>query len=234
MLYSLFPIVVILFFFTVGDDIKMEMLVGLHHQLYVKLFGETMKPKHHHMLHYPQKMRDFGPIKHLWAMRFESKHHIIKQTNLTCKKNILKTLAKNESFRLSNFLNSVDSIFDETSLKKYNLENFGFQNIALFEELKRKKIECVDCLQGIKENYAIFQGHNEFGLMDIFLIRKIILSGGKKYFMGQICEDLGFDYHLGCNKINITEKYDIKIFESEQFCISKIYYDFNKNKYISF
>lgn len=52
------------------------------------------------MLHYPERMRKFGPLKHLWAMRCESVHHNLKQTDLTCKKNILRTIAFKEQIRM--------------------------------------------------------------------------------------------------------------------------------------
>lgn len=53
------------------------------------------------MLHYAERMSKFGPIKHLWAMRFESVHCKLKQTDLTCKKNILKTLSFKEQTRMN-------------------------------------------------------------------------------------------------------------------------------------
>lgn len=71
------------------------------YRLYVTLFNNTLKPKHHHMLHYSDRMAKFGPLKHLWAMRCESIHCCYKQTDLTCKKNILKTLAFHEELRMS-------------------------------------------------------------------------------------------------------------------------------------
>lgn len=52
------------------------------------------------MLHYAERMRKFGPLKHLWAMRCESVHCKLKETDLTCKKNILKTVAFKEHIRM--------------------------------------------------------------------------------------------------------------------------------------
>lgn len=36
----------------------LENLINEHHMLYIDLFGETLKPKHHLMLHYPRKLLD--------------------------------------------------------------------------------------------------------------------------------------------------------------------------------
>lgn len=38
----------------------------------------SLKPKHHFILHYPYLIRMFGPLRHLWTMRFESKHRYFK------------------------------------------------------------------------------------------------------------------------------------------------------------
>lgn len=57
----------------------LENLIDEHHTLYIDLFGETLKPKHHLMLHYPRIMKTVGPLRSLWSMRFEAKHHSLKQ-----------------------------------------------------------------------------------------------------------------------------------------------------------
>lgn len=38
----------------------------------------SIKPKHHYLLHYPQLIKQFGPLRYLWTMRFESKHQYFK------------------------------------------------------------------------------------------------------------------------------------------------------------
>lgn len=53
---------------------KLENVISAHHKLYLALSGETLKPKHHHLLHYPRIMRRYGPLKHLATIRLEAKH----------------------------------------------------------------------------------------------------------------------------------------------------------------
>lgn len=43
-------------------------LITEHHKLYQKLFHINLKPKHHHLLHYPYIMKKVGPVSHLWSM----------------------------------------------------------------------------------------------------------------------------------------------------------------------
>lgn len=43
--------------------------------LHSKLFPNSMKPKHHFMVHHPRVMEQTGPLWNSCSMRFESKHH---------------------------------------------------------------------------------------------------------------------------------------------------------------
>jgi len=38
-----------------------------------------LRPKHHYLLHYASLTAKFGPLMHLWTMRFESKHSYFKR-----------------------------------------------------------------------------------------------------------------------------------------------------------
>lgn len=73
-----------------------------HHDLYQSLFGETLKPKHHHMVHYPMVMKMVGPLKNIWSMRFEAKHRLSKlAANVTSTRvNISTTLAIKHQLKL--------------------------------------------------------------------------------------------------------------------------------------
>lgn len=37
-----------------------------------------LRPKHHYISHYPSLTISFGPLKHLWTLKFESKHRYFK------------------------------------------------------------------------------------------------------------------------------------------------------------
>lgn len=77
------------------------------------MFGATLKPKYHHMVHYPEKMFMLGPLKHIWAMRCESLHCLLKSTDLTNKKNILKTTSIKETFRMAKSIKHIEPRNDE-------------------------------------------------------------------------------------------------------------------------
>ncbi|XP_047995688.1 uncharacterized protein LOC125233664 isoform X1 [Leguminivora glycinivorella] len=72
----------------------LKYLVTEHHEQYLEYFNDTLKPKHHFMIHYPSIIKSIGPLKHIWCMRFEAKHKQLKQTayNTSSKRNIPLTL----------------------------------------------------------------------------------------------------------------------------------------------
>jgi len=87
----------------VEDSILLENLITEHHNTYLKIFCVNLKPKHHHMVHYPLIIKKSGPLSLFWAMRFEGKHRALKTTahSITSRKNIQKTLCIKQQLRLS-------------------------------------------------------------------------------------------------------------------------------------
>jgi len=49
-------------------------LVAELHQLYLSITGDTLKPNHHHMVHYQMCMENCGPLGLISSMRYEGKH----------------------------------------------------------------------------------------------------------------------------------------------------------------
>ena len=88
----------------------LEKLIEAHHKLFLKLQGR-LKPKFHHLLHYPRILLNNGPSIHFWCMRFESRHRLIKAVALasSCTKNLLVTIATKEMLRMCEMINSMES-----------------------------------------------------------------------------------------------------------------------------
>lgn len=101
-------------------NLLLKTLITEHHELYLKLFITNLKPKYHHLLHYPSIMSKVGPVSHLWSMRYESKHRESKLTahSITSRKNICYTLSIKLQLRLAHRLLSKSntlSLFLESS-----------------------------------------------------------------------------------------------------------------------
>lgn len=73
----------------------LQNIVSEHNQLYMKLTGESLKPKHHFLLHYPRLFLKNGPFASISSMRNEGKHKELKSYTNVCmsRRNILYSLA---------------------------------------------------------------------------------------------------------------------------------------------
>lgn len=98
-----------------GQLILLQTLVAEHHQDYVTLFKDTLKPKHHFMLHYDEAIRCLGPLCWIWSMRFESKHGEAKKTaTVNCNyMNMCKSIAQKHQLKLCYRLMSKDALAED-------------------------------------------------------------------------------------------------------------------------
>lgn len=103
--------------------IMLESLIYEHHQSYLTLFRDTLKPKHHFMVHYPHIIKQVGPLRQLWCMRFEAKHKVLKNTasNTTSRRNIALTLLIKEQLAFANRLFVRDGLDLRLEFGKLNL-----------------------------------------------------------------------------------------------------------------
>lgn len=72
----------------------------------------------HYMIHYPSCIEKFGPLSHLWAMRFEAKHQYFKDIarKVRNRKNLSHTLAVRHQFlQCFAFIGSEDKSIPSTT-----------------------------------------------------------------------------------------------------------------------
>ena len=80
-----------------------------HRQILQEAFpGFRLHPKHHYVEHYPTLVKCFGPLVHVWTMRFEAKHRFFKRVVHDTQnfKNVLKTLAIRHQYMMAYHLGS--------------------------------------------------------------------------------------------------------------------------------
>lgn len=85
---------------------RLRLLITNHHKDYIRLFNDSLKPKHHLMLHYYDVILQSGPPRHYWSFRFEAEHKRFKTYagNITSRKNICVSLAKKFQLMFANYL----------------------------------------------------------------------------------------------------------------------------------
>ena len=100
------------------ESLIAQYLIGL-----TELFPESLKPKHHFLVHYPTIMRRMGPLWNLSTMRCEHKNQDLKKyVKVSLSRiNTPKSLAiKNQlsfSYRIRRNDSLHDSVFEEGSLE---------------------------------------------------------------------------------------------------------------------
>jgi hypothetical protein len=89
--------------FVSGTENYLELLIKEYLELLEYLFPGSIKPKHHHMIHYPSVMRMMGPLWKISSMRYESKNKEGKVTShaAICRINICRTIAVKHQLKLA-------------------------------------------------------------------------------------------------------------------------------------
>jgi hypothetical protein len=73
---------------------SLETLIAAHNSSFVELYeDESFRPKLHYLIHYPDQILNFGPMRNHWCMRNESKNGFFKQKRWFNFRNLPKSLA---------------------------------------------------------------------------------------------------------------------------------------------
>lgn len=193
----------------------LKILISEHHNLYINHFKLPLKPKHHILTHYPRLMETIGPIIHIWSMRFEAKHKILKEIakSTQSRRNICHTISERyllrESFnrnqsKFETFQDSGREITPNTSfyndvLNRHfgNIKSLSYFNWYKIHNLKYKSGSVIQI--GNDDDYPIFA-----------LIDFICVFDSKDIFLAiQKLRTEYFDKHKDCHVVEFTKKYDI-------------------------
>ena len=164
---------------------NLQYLIETHHILYLKLFKTHIKPKHHHLLHYPRLMKMVGPLCHLWSMRFEGKNLECKFISQSCRSriNLCKSIAERHMLQLSSSLYflrhtsnitihqevgpSITHTINHKWVKYKNVKYYLNDYVALveFDDMPQfAKISAINCREGnvqLELSRIINIGYNE-------------------------------------------------------------------------
>lgn len=103
-----------------SDLLHLKIAVSQMNQMYTSLFNQTLKPKHHHLIHYPRLIRWFGPLRYISSMRFEAKHRMVKKytKNIESRKNISFSIGRKLQYNHANMLLNGGSLKDKLEFKE--------------------------------------------------------------------------------------------------------------------
>ncbi|CAH1105247.1 unnamed protein product [Psylliodes chrysocephalus] len=173
---------------------RLELLVGRHLNMYCQLFQDTLKPKHHFLLHYPTIIKYSGPPRTYWCFIFESKHKEFKRyaNIINSRINIPLTLANKYQLKFAHqinegllyedefvFINKIESCY-----KEFVFNSLQHQNIEFFSQVKY-----MDILY--KKNDYFSKFHESLYLYKII---EFAVTLDKEVYV--ICEETEPDYDL--------------------------------------
>ncbi|XP_008189915.1 uncharacterized protein LOC103311882 [Acyrthosiphon pisum] len=191
----------------------LQTLVAEMNDLYLKYSKNRLKPKFHFLTHYHSFIKKFGPVIHLWSMRYEAKHKVSKISARSSfnRRNICKTLAIKHQLKLNEtFINGklcnkikVGPQTELDSIKQHQIQNELNLNVedSIFRvnwaevggtRYKPKTILTLGILDDNNPQFAIVK--------NVFLYAE-----NRVIFECNILTTIGFDEHVYCYEITLPE-----------------------------
>jgi hypothetical protein len=130
-----------------------------------RLFPNSKKPKHHHVVHYPRIMKLMGPLGSFSSIRFESKHQDGKSAaNVTTNRiNVNHTIALQNQFSLFSRLTS-DTVNSLRSIKTAAVQKNSKYD-PIFESIGIDRSGLIGSTKSVK-----FFGHEIQSLRSIIIV----------------------------------------------------------------
>ena len=202
---------------------QLDWLIQEHHQLYKDLFPhETLKPKHHNLVHYPNALRQLGSLTDYLTLRFEAKHSYIKSSAYTvhnCKNLTYSVAKKHQIWCCFNLLSKNILNTDLEIIKFVNIKLKDISDQDLVSKLHDKTLNIdtnikINCYlkvfsQLIKPNMLILVKENTFSQIKVAKINEIVQIEQGVYFFCKVMPIKSFD----------TQYHAFEIVESEEFIL---------------
>ncbi|KAG5669916.1 hypothetical protein PVAND_000206, partial [Polypedilum vanderplanki] len=186
--------------FTENEINVLEKNITLYLERRTRIFGKTLKPKHHFLTHACRCIRKSGPLKFLSCFPFEQRNRITKHYANVCfqRKNLAWSLSYKSATNFNNFLKNHENGFPlemsykekhKTSLTYEELLNQNYINHEILRKIDHDKLLFkLSCLDYKSTTFkigfciAINKDHKE---IECFKIIDFLLNDDKYYIVGQ-------------------------------------------------
>lgn len=218
LLNLLLKIVEICFAFNISEQMicDLEELIALHHRQFKNLFPDTNAiNKHHHVTHYPEIIRQKGPLVLYSCLNFEAKHQVIKKfisrgcNFINLPKSISNYVAVDQSMNIIHQFYTVPHE-EIVSWKEQNIENCICQQDIL---QKHPYAENVTKIFVIKINNMRFTNNviitlcNENTLYpNFYIVKEMVKIDNQTYFFMQVLITIEFVSELNSYKVDNTDE----------------------------
>lgn len=194
--------------FSEIDITNLERVIILHNTIFYNLFGH-LKPKHHLLEHYPMVIKQSGPPRLYWSMKFESKHKQLKayanvsHSRINLSSSLGKKLSYNFSYLLQNNFKSLMNISEVEITSNESIEPYRRYLDFPFSENEILKQLCSVKWRGRSYNigyYIYFENH----LCKIKMI--FLLENDKIYLMVQKIKIIEYNIKFRAYETNNEEE----------------------------
>lgn len=177
----------------------------------------------HYLVHYPEQLKEFGPLVNCWTLRFESKHSYFKDVTyrLKNKKNICKTLAVRHEFYQAMFrsrpnflegekLNSSGGSMIQISLLLKEVQEL-VKPLTKISSIFQTKVINIDGVTYCVGSAVMIQNLQSDFCIQFAVIESFFLVGGATFILAKPYRVLEYITHL----------HAYNIMESEGLCVLK-------------
>lgn len=204
---------------TETDLNELEIDIEFYLKSFQILFNKSLKPKQHNMLHYPEIIRDMGPLKHYCMIRYEAKHKELKSYVNANFKNLTQSLAKKHQQHQLNKRDTYDdkilhgtlTNFNDTSVVEHRFVSSYFKNCTDIQMTKWLEYHSYRFQPGL------------FVLLDLKVLKiiHILRVDGHFYFLCVKYDVL--QYHVFSNSLKLTESHpaQIQLISFDKVCARK-------------
>lgn len=184
---------------TEADIKSLEIRIKNHLSCVIEVFGRSLTPKHHFILHYPECIRKLGPPILLWTMRFEAKHKVFTDIARARKNfiNVTKTMAVEHQERMCKHPNLLCTFQSSAKFSQFSktMQFSKYKSImekALKTDLDSTRLHAFATYGGLE-----YRSGSLFILNGgIFNILHILSNDSKHFFICEPYKILNFDNFL--------------------------------------
>lgn len=228
--------------------ITLAALIPMHQKNFLALYSENLfTPKFHYLVHFPQQMQLFGPLRNHWCMRFESKNGFFKLQRWFNYRNLPKSLSfyhqnwmclqmtQTSGSRSSVYLYSGDTV---TSGVVVSLARLPQMSAILADDVGIDQLpSCV-----LSSSHVVVSGLT-YGSGTVLLenvdnvqfveVESVIVHEQVKYLYCHCLTVLQFDSHRNAFKVQKTDKVSVLRITSLQYRWPQVVHRTDDNYYIS-
>lgn len=201
--------------------VALEIAVSTFLSKFREKFEDTITIKMHLLLHYPNIIREMGPIVHMSSMRLESKHKSLKEllSSSFNHQNIPFSIATKHQEQLAHKKNTyIDELTTgkKTIMTECDLQNYDF--LQAFKDTKCCKTLWVE-YNGFRYNENVMIVSEKY----LLEIREILLINDRVHFVCIVYEAQYFDDFFNSFKIQCSNNSLFKLIDFESLENKKPY-----------